>query len=128
MRKLVVAAALSVALGALPAAADHPEDNQGLEIGNAISAMYLNLVYVPAKVVVATVGGVGGALAGFLTGGDERAAYALWVPTMGGDYFLRPGVFDGTHAFAFFGSDYDDTPSTANAENDATYAYEALYN
>jgi hypothetical protein len=127
MRSLA-AAVLVVALVAAPAAAHRPADTAGLGAGSAISAMYLNLLYTPAKVVVATVGAIGGALAGVLTGGDERAAYALWVPTIGGEYFLRPGVLEGTEDFAFFGSDYDDTPSTADAENDATYAYEALYN
>jgi hypothetical protein len=127
MRKLVVAA-LVLALGAVPAAAYDPEDNPGLEIGNAVATMYANFLYTPAKIVVAAVGGVGGALAGVLTGGDQTAAYAFWVPMMGGDYFLRPGNFDGSRCFAFFGSDYDDQPSAANAENDTTYGYEALYN
>ena len=127
MRTFVVAA-LALALSALPAAAHDPADNPGLEIGGSIAAMYASLVYTPAKIVVAALGGVGGALAGVLTGGDEGAAYAFWVPLMGGDYFVRPGNFDGSRPLAFFGSDYDDTPSTADAENDATYAYEARYN
>ncbi|HWP64599.1 MAG TPA: hypothetical protein VNO26_01645 [Candidatus Limnocylindria bacterium] len=102
--------------------------NQGLEAGSSISASYLNLVYTPVKVVVAVIGGVTGGVAGLLTGGDQRAAYALWVPLMGGDYFVRPENLNGERPLAFFGSDYTDRPSTWNSTNDATYAYDALYN
>ena len=122
-----VAVILSVALASVPALAEKPQDNQGLEAGSSISAMYLNLVYTPAKVVLAVLGAVGGGLAGLLTGGDERAAYAFWVPLMGGDYFVRPENLEGGQPLAFFGSDYPDRPSQVNVTNDATYAYDALY-
>jgi hypothetical protein len=126
--RTLVAAALVLALGAMPAVADNPQDNQGLEVGSALSASYLNLVYTPAKVVLAVVGAVGGGVAAVLTGGDQRAAYAFWVPLMGGDFFLRPENFNGGRPLAFFGSDYQERPSTVSSENDASYAYDALYN
>jgi len=125
--RTLVALVLSLALGSVPALAEKPQDNQGLEAGASISAMYINLVYTPAKVAVAVVGGVGGALAGLLTGGNQRAAYALWVPLMGGDYFVRPENLEGEQPLAFFGSDYQDRPSQVNVTNDSTYAYDALY-
>jgi hypothetical protein len=122
------AAAVSLALGAAPALAETPQPDQGLEGGSAISASYINVLYTPAKIVVAAVGAVGGSLAAVLTGGDQRAAYAIWVPLMGGDYFVRSENFNGGRPLAFFGSDYQDRPSTVNVTNDATYAYDALYN
>jgi hypothetical protein len=125
--RTVIVALLAAALGVLPAQAHEPEANQGLEVGDAVAATYINLGYVPAKLVVATVGMVGGALAGFMTGGDTRAAYALWVPTVGGDWFVRPEHLEGERGLAFFGSDYDDTPSLRGGENDTTYGYQGLY-
>ena len=137
MRKLI-ASLLMVFLAAAPALAVDPPlvgpaitpgaQGQGTEASTAIAASYGNILYTPAKLVVAFVGMIGGAIAGVATGGDTRAAYAIWVPMVGGDYFLRPEVLDGTRPLAFFGSDYADRPSTMSSENDGSYAYEALYN
>ena len=127
MRRTAIAAVLAVALGALPAQAHDPVANQGLEVGDAVTATFSNLGYVPAKLVVATFGMVGGALAGFMTGGDSRAAYAVWVPMVGGDYFVRPAHLEGERPLYFFGADYDDEPSLRGGENDTTYGYQGLY-
>jgi len=93
--------------------------------GLALGAAAANLIYLPVKTVVA-VGGLGlGALTGLLTGGDVRAAYALWVPTTGGTFLLTPAHFDGTRSIEFFGSDYADQPSTN--VRDTSIAYRARY-
>jgi hypothetical protein len=127
--RTIIAVVMSLALGTASAFAEEtaPAD-QALEAGTSLAATYLNLVYLPAKIVVAAVGGVAGGLAGVLTGGDQRAAYALWVPMIGGDWFVRPENLSGERPLAFFGSDYADQPSTWNAGQPSTYAYDALYN
>jgi hypothetical protein len=125
--RTLVAVVLTIALAA-PALATTPQVNQGLEAGSAISATYLNLVYLPVKLVVAGVGAVTGGVVAVLTGGDQRAAYAIWVPTMGGDYFVRPENMNGGRPLAFWGSDYVDRPSRAGSATDQTYSYDALYN
>ena len=125
--RTIVAVVLSLALGTASAYAGQPPVDQGLEAGTSLSASYLNIVYLPAKIVVAFVGGIAGGLAGVLTGGDQRAAYAIWVPTMGGDYFVRPENLSGERPLAFFGSDYADQPSTWSKGEQSTYAYDALY-
>jgi hypothetical protein len=108
-------ALLTIALGAMliarPAAAQ--ETSPGEEFGLAVGAAAANIFYTPAKVVVALGGLVLGAFTGVFTGGDVRAAYAVWVPAAGGTYLLRPSHLDGTELIEFFGSDYADTPSTA---------------
>jgi len=131
--RTIVAVVLSLALGAASAYAENPPTyaqnppvDQGLEAGTAVSASFINIVYLPAKIVVAFVGGIAGGIAGVLTGGDQRAAYALWVPLMGGDYFVRPENLSGERPLAFLGSDYADQPSTWNGSS--TYAYDSLYN
>ena len=113
---------LATILQARPAGATH---SQVGEAGLALGAAAANLIYLPVKTVVA-VGGLGlGALTGLLTGGDVRAAYALWVPTTGGTFLLTPAHFDGTRPIEFFGSDYADRPSTN--PRDSSIAYRALY-
>jgi hypothetical protein len=139
--RTIIAVVLSVTLGVASAFAQNqnPSPNgsgnvdvtpadQSYEAGTSVSATFINFAYLPAKTVVAVLGGVAGSLAGLFTGGDQRAAYALWVPTMGGDWFVRPENLSGQKPLAFFGNDYADRPSTWNTTNDATYAYDALYN
>ena len=139
--RTIVAVVLSLALGVASAYAqgpayaenppvytqNQPPVDQGLEAGTSLSASYLNIVYLPAKIVVAFVGGIVGGVAGVLTGGDQRAAYAIWVPLMGGDYFVRPENLSGERPLAFFGNDYADQPSQTSGGM-SSYAYEAAYN
>ena len=96
-------------LGAGPARAV----NGGAEAGYALGAFGANLFYIPAKLMLAGAGMVAGGVTGFLTGGSERAAYAIWVPTVSGTFVLKPSHMDGSKPVEFFGSDYADTPATA---------------
>ena len=82
------------------------------EVGWSLGAAAFNIVYIPAKLVVAGCGLVAGAAAGVLTLGNQRAAYAFWVPAAGGTYVLRPEHLADEEPVEFFGSDYADTPST----------------
>src|SRR5919201_5345537 len=83
----------------------------GQEFGLAVGAAASNILYVPAKVVVAAGGLLLGSLTGFLTGGNVGAAYAVWVPTASGTFLLTPDHLDGTREVLFFGNDYADRPS-----------------
>lgn len=98
-----------------------PAHEASLAIGAALSS----IVYFPVKVTAAAVGLVGGAIAGLVTGGETRAAYAIWVPMAGGNYVVRPAHLDGTRSFAFFGADYEDRPSLRN--QDGSVIYDSLY-
>ena len=86
----------------------------------------MDLVYTPIKVLTAMVGLPIGAMTGVLTGGDVRSAYAVWVPTASGTYFITPAHLEGTEPVQFFGSDYADRPS-ASAEADKGGIYDAMY-
>jgi len=125
MRKLVVVLTLiALVLGrAVPGQAH----SAGEEAGYAIGAATLNLVYLPAKTLVAIGGFILGAATGFATGGDTRAAYGLWVPTLSGTFFIRPAHLDGTERIEFFGSDYADRPSSVPAKADGGVVYDGLY-
>jgi len=99
----------------------------GQEFGLAIGAAASNLLYVPAKLIVAGSGLVLGSLTGVMTGGDLGSAYAVWVPTASGTFLLTPDHLDGTKEVLFFGSDYADRPSTVAGDADANAVYNALY-
>jgi hypothetical protein len=99
----------------------------GAELGMGLGAAAANLLYTPAKTVMAGAGLVLGAVTGVLTGGDTRAAYAVWVPAASGTYLLRPAHLDGSEPIEFFGRDYADTPSTTAAAAEAGGIYDAQY-
>jgi hypothetical protein len=76
-----------------------------------------NIVYMPAKLVYATLGGLTGAFALGLTGGDMDTAETVWVTTMGGTYVITPRMLQGEDPIAFAGtpsSTPDDGSDTAN--------------
>jgi hypothetical protein len=101
------AALLAVVLG-LASATSAREITQAEEAAYAVLATGANLFYVPAKILVAVAAIPVGGLAGAFSGGDARTAYAIWVPAMGGTYFLTNGHMDGSEPIEFFGYDYDD--------------------
>ena len=123
-RTLSMAAVLALLLVGRPAVS-HATDG-GQEFSKAIAAAALDLVYTPAKVLTAIVGLPIGAMTGVLTGGDTRSAYAVWVPTASGTYFITAANIEGREPVQFFGSDYADQPSTS-AEADKGGIYDAMY-
>jgi hypothetical protein len=108
----VAAVALVAGLAsATPARAGSWED-----AGWGSLTMLSNCVYMPAKLVYATVGGLTGGLALGLTGGDMETAEKVWVTSMGGTWVLTPGMLQGQDAIAFAGTPA--APNTASATAD----------
>jgi hypothetical protein len=116
-RKGSVAVAVLVAalVTAQPARAGYLED-----AGWGSLTVLSNIVYMPAKLVYATVGGITGALALGLTGGDMETAETVWVTTMGGTYVITPRMLQGEESIAFAGTPSDmadeDPVGTANLQ------------
>jgi hypothetical protein len=110
-----------------PVAGRATEYTPASEFGLGVGAAASNLIYTPVKVTMAVGGLVVGAVAGFLTGGDTRSAYAVWVPAASGTYLLTPSHLDGTEPIEFFGSDYADTPSTAFSTEEMGGIYDVQY-
>jgi hypothetical protein len=73
-----------------------------------------NVIYMPAKIVYATAGGLTGAFALALTGGDMQTANTVWVTTMTGTYVVTPGMLQGQEPIAFTG-----VPSSETATADS---------
>jgi hypothetical protein len=112
---------------AVPGRAEAQPETQAHQAGLAIGAAAANLVYLPAKSLVAAVGLAVGGLVGALTGGDQGAAYAVMVPLSSGTFLLQPQHLDGTKPIDFFGVDYADRPSTYRTEMNANSIYESRY-
>ena len=125
MRRVVAVMVVAGLFGAQPAVAVM-SGTQAHEASLALQAIPANIFYVPAKLVVAAVGMVGGAIAGFVTGGNTRAAYGIWVPTTSGTFILTPAHLEGTRPIEFFGTDYGDQPSDRGA-GAGRVVYDAVY-
>ena len=74
-----------------PAAAESSYENAGWGVLTVLT----NVVYMPAKVVYATLGGVTGGLALGLTGGDMQVAENVWTASLGGTYVITPRMLRG---------------------------------
>jgi hypothetical protein len=74
-----------------------------------------NVVYMPAKMVYATLGGLTGGFAYALTGGDYETAETVWVTSMGGNYVITPTMLQGEDPIAFSGTPGDSTATNADA-------------
>ena len=125
MRRILVGVMLAALLTVptVPARAD----TAGAEAGYALLAGFANLGYGPVKVLMAAGGLAVGAVMSVLSGGDDRAAYALWVPTASGTYFLTPDNISGREPIEFIGTDYADKPSGVGKIGDRTRIYDAMY-
>ena len=102
--KALLAAMLGLVLSAVPARAI----TQAEEAYLSVLAAGVNIFYMPAKFVVAFASIPIGGIAGALSGVDSRTAYGIWVPAMGGTYFITNSHLDGTKPIEFFGYDYED--------------------
>jgi len=97
------ALALCVALLA-PAMAQASEAGQaGRDFGVGIGTVAANILYIPAKLIYACVGGITGVLAYGLTLGDQQVANEIWVPSLGGDYVVSSAVVEGREPIHFSG-------------------------
>ena len=97
---LAAVLALGACLGtAAPVRAGYLED-----AGWGTLTVLTNLVYMPAKITYATLGGLTGGFAFALTGGDLKTAETVWVTSMGGTYVVTPRMLQGEDPIAFAGT------------------------
>lgn len=71
------------------------------EAGWGSLTMLANVVYMPAKLVYATVGGLTGGLAYATTAGNYATAESVWKASMGGTYVLTPTMLRGEQPVTF---------------------------
>ncbi len=85
---------------------DSSETNEAaLGLGSGL----LTFLYLPAKVVYATLGGIVGGFTYGLTGGNLETAKSVWEPSMYGTYVITPDHLKGNEPVRFYGpSPYDE--------------------
>lgn len=77
-----------------------------VELGWGAAAVGVNLLYMPAKLAYAAVGGLIGGLAYAVTWGDTDAVQKVWSPSLGGTYVVTPGMLQGESPILFLGESY----------------------
>ena len=83
-------------------------------VGSGVGAIASNVLYVPAKLVYGTLGGIAGGAGYALTGGNKRVADTIWRSSLGGDYIITPDMITGNEPVHFSGP--TSMPPAASAE------------
>jgi hypothetical protein len=82
--------------------------------GYGAAALLGNVVYIPAKLVYAVLGGLIGGGTWLVTAGNTQAADTVWRSSLGGDYVLTPQMIAGEQPINFSGPT-ETPPVTADA-------------
>ena len=96
---LVVLGVLGVAVR--PA---HAAGNYASDAGIGTACVFVNLLYMPAKFVYATIGGLTGGIAYLLTGLNYDVADRIWAPSLGGNYVVTPAHLRNQQTLYFSGA------------------------
>lgn len=72
-------------------------------VGYGVGSAASNIVYVPAKVVYAVLGGLVGGAGYVLTAGNSQTADTIWRSSLGGDYVITPDMLAGKQQIHFSG-------------------------
>jgi hypothetical protein len=71
--------------------------------GYGAGALLCNVLYIPAKLTYAILGGVVGGGTYLVTAGNQQAANTVWRSAFGGDYVVTPQMLAGTQPINFSG-------------------------
>lgn len=71
--------------------------------GYGVGALFVNVLYVPAKLVYAILGGLVGGGTYLITAGNKQAADTVWRSAFGGDYVVTPQMLAGEQPINFSG-------------------------
>jgi hypothetical protein len=71
--------------------------------GYGAGALLCNVLYIPAKLTYAILGGVVGGGTYLITAGNQQAANTVWRSSLGGDYVVTPQMLAGQQPINFSG-------------------------
>src|SRR5262245_46984800 len=95
------------------------------DAGMGIATVFVNILYVPAKLVYGTLGGFTGGVAYLLTGANMEVANRIWTPSLGGDWVVTPAHLRNEQTLYFSGTTEPppcaETPQSAPAPVDAPH-------
>ena len=105
-RFAVIAIGLAVTLAGSAAAQTQPPTTQVPQppandvnwpgAGYGVGSLLCNVLYIPAKLTYAVLGGVVGGGTYLVTGGNQTAANTVWRSSLGGDYVVTPQMLAGS--------------------------------
>ncbi len=72
-------------------------------VGYGAGSLATNILYIPAKLVYALLGGLVGGGAWVLTAGNTQTANTIWRSSLGGDYVVTPDMLAGKEPIHFSG-------------------------
>jgi hypothetical protein len=72
-------------------------------MGYGVGALFCNVLYIPAKLVYALLGGLVGGGTYLVTAGNTQAADTVWRSAFGGDYVVTPQMLAGQEPINFSG-------------------------
>jgi hypothetical protein len=82
--------------------------------GYGAAALFGNVLYIPAKLVYAILGGFVGGATWLITAGNTQAANTVWRSALGGDYVLTPQMVAGEQPINFSGPTQTPPPAAGN--------------
>ena len=95
--------------------------------GYGVGALFVNILYVPAKLVYAILGGLVGGGTYLITAGNKQAADTVWRSAWGGDYVVTPQMLAGEQPLNFSGPTETPPenvpPATATSSSSGTANY-----
>jgi hypothetical protein len=86
--------------------------------GYGAGALLCNVLYIPAKLTYAILGGVVGGGTYLVTAGNTQAANTVWRSSFGGDYVVTPQMLAGQQPINFSGP--TETPPTVPAPSSSS--------
>jgi hypothetical protein len=114
--------------GATPTQVEQPPEG-GINwpgTGYGVGALFANVLYVPAKLVYAILGGIIGGGTYLVTAGNTQAADTVWRSAWGGDYVVTPQMLAGQQPLNFSGPTETPpeppAPSSSTSSNGGTVA------
>ncbi len=82
------------------------------DAGIGTACVFINILYMPAKLVYATLGGLTGGLAYLLTGLNYEVADRVWAPSLGGNYVVTPAHLRNEQTLYFSGTVEESQPQS----------------
>ena len=87
----------------------------GEDLGYGVGSVLANVFYMPAKVIYAGLGVIGGGLGYVLSGGNTETAQSILDPAVRGNYVVTPRHLKGEEPLVFVGPIHSSEPEQSAA-------------
>ena len=114
---VVAALVLATMLAIAVPRAEAEQGSYSRDFGMGTAAVFVNLLYMPAKFVYASVGGLTGGLAYLLTGLNYDVADRIWAPSLGGNYVVTPAHLRNEQTLYFSGAIPEDSQTQSQPQS-----------